>query len=60
MILSLLEWGTVGLTAVMAVVVGYAVTVTALYPTAWCNRVVAPVIPDDEFIVHGDDIVGLY
>lgn len=60
MIVQLLAWGTVALGAVTGAVVSYAVTVTWRHPTAWCNRIVAPEIPDDEFIVYGNDIVGLY
>jgi hypothetical protein len=60
MIVQLLAWGTVALGAAAGAVVSYAVTVTWRHPTAWANRIVAPDVPEDEFIVHGDDLVGLY
>lgn len=59
MILSILEWGTVALGIATTCVVSYALWVTGRHPTAWANRVVAPKVLDDVFIVHGDDTVGL-
>lgn len=60
MILAFLEWGTVALGVVMTILVSYALVQTARHPTAWANRMVVASLPDEPFIVHGDDTVGLF
>lgn len=58
MIVQILGWGTEAAIAVMTVLLCYGLVITAKNPTAWANRVVAPALPADDFVVHGDDWIG--
>lgn len=58
----ILGYGTVALTVVVTLVVMYGLVLTARYPRMFIHKRLEPnhAIPDWEFMVSGDDIVGLY
>lgn len=60
MIVQILGWGTMAAIAVCAVLVTYVLIQTGRNPTAWANRVKVAPLPEEPFVVHGDDTVGLY